>query len=76
MHLDGGDKVSIVTFIYPLGTFGVSSLGSFSSVGSSSKHSYPSLPLSLRARNIQEYFKKKRGSKRKFIKPQQEKARH
>ena len=32
--------------------------------------------LSLGARHIQEYFKKKRGRKRKFIEPQQEKARH
>ena len=47
MHLDGADKVNIVTFVYPRGTVSVSSLGSFSSVGSSSKPSHPSLPLSL-----------------------------
>ena len=46
------------------------------SVGSSSKLSHPSLPVSIVARHIQDYFKKKRGSKQKFIKPQQEKARH
>ena len=71
VHFDGGDKVNIVPFVYPRGTVSVSSLGSFSSVGSSSKPSHPSLPLSLGAHNIQEYFKRKRGRKRKFIKPQQ-----
>ena len=75
MDLDGGDEVNIVPFVYPRGTVSVSSLGSFLSVGSSYKHSHPSLPLSLGAHNIQEYFKRKRGRKRKFIKPQQEKAR-
>ena len=54
----------------------VSSLGYFSSVGSSSKPSRPSLHVYLVARHIQEYFKKKRGRKQKFIEPQQEKARH
>ena len=72
---DGGDEVNYVPFVYPRGTVSVSSLGSFSSVGSFSKSSHPSLPLSLGAHNIQEYFKRKRGRKRKFIKPQQEKAR-
>ena len=62
-------------FVYPCGTVSVSSLVSFLSVGSSSKPSHPSLPLSLGAPNIQEYFKMKRGRKRKFIKQQQEKAR-
>ena len=33
------------------------------------------MPLSLGAHNIQEYFKRKRGRKRKLVKPQQEKAR-
>ena len=75
MHLDGGNEVNIVPFVYPRGTVSVSSLGYFLSVGSSSKPSHPSLPLSLGAHHIQEYFKKKRGRKRKFIKPQQEKAR-
>ena len=69
MHLDGGDKVSIVPFVYPRGTVSVSSLGYFSSVGSSSKPSRPSFPLSLGAHHIQEYLKKKRGRKRKFIQP-------
>ena len=76
MHLGGGYEVSIVPFVYSRGTVSVSSLVYFSSVGSSSKPSRPSLPLSLRARHIQEYFNKNRGRKRKFIKPQQEKARH
>ena len=62
-------------FVYPRGTVSVSSLGSFLYVGSSYKPSHPSLPISLIARHIQEYFKKKR-RKRKFIKPYQEKARH
>ena len=51
-------------FIYPLGTVSVSSLGSFLSVGSSSKYSNPYLPLSLGARHIQEYSKKKRRRKK------------
>ena len=76
MHLDGGDEVSIVLFVYPCGMVSVSSLGSLSSVGSYFKPSHPSLPLSLGALHIQEYFKKKRGRKREFIKPQQEKAMH
>ena len=45
------------------------------SVGSSSKPSHPSLPLDLGVHRIQEYFNKKRGKKRKYIKPQEEKAR-
>ena len=48
----GGEEVSIVPGVYPRGTFSVSSLGSFSSVGSSSKPSHPSFPLSLGARHI------------------------
>ena len=76
VNLVGGDEVSIVPFVYPCGTVSISPLGSFSFFGSSYKPSYPSLPLSLRARHIQEYFKKKRGRKLKFIQPQQEKARN
>ena len=76
MDFDGGDEVNIVPFVYPRGTVSVSSLGSFLSVGSSSKPSNPSLHLSIGAHHIQEYLKKKRGRKRKFIKPQKEKARH
>ena len=71
VDFDGGDEVNYVPFVYPCGTVSVSSLGSFSSVGSSSKPSNPSLPLSLGVHNIQEYFKRKRGRKQKFIKPQQ-----
>ena len=76
VHFYGGDEVNIVPFVYPRGTVSVLSLGSFLYVGSSSKPSHTSLPLSLGARHIQEYFKKKRGRKLKFIKPHQEKARH
>ena len=74
VDFDGGDEVNYVTFVYPRGTVSVSSLGSFSSVGSSSKPSHPSLPLSLRAHNILEYSRRKRGRKRTFIKPEQENA--
>ena len=73
---DGGEDFSIVNFVYPCGMVSVSSLGSFSSVCSSSKNAHPSLPLSLGSRHIKEYLKNKRGRKRKFIKPQQEKARY
>ena len=67
MNFNGGDEVNYVPFVYPRGTVSVSSLGSFSSVGSSSKPSHPSLPLSLGAHNIQEYFKKKRGRKQNSL---------
>ena len=76
VHLDGGDEFSILSFVYPRGTFIVSSLGYFSSVGSSSKPSNPYLPVYVGAYHIQEYFNIKRGRKRKLIKPQQEKSRH
>ena len=60
---DGGDEFSIVPFVYPCGMVSVSSLGYFSSVGSSSTPSHLSLPVIIRAHHIQEYFKKKRGGK-------------
>ena len=44
---DGGDEINIVTFVYPCGTVSVSSIGSFLSVGFSSKPYQPSLTLSL-----------------------------
>ena len=69
---NGGEYVSITPVVYPR----VSSLGYFPSVGSSSKPSHSSLTVSVGARHIQDYFKKNRGRKRKFIKTQQEKARH
>ena len=72
----GGEDFSIVPVVYPRGTVIVSSLGSFLSIGSSSKPSNTHLPVSVGARHIQYYFKKKMGRKRKCIKPQQEKARH
>ena len=50
---DGGEEVSIVPVVYPRGTVSVSSLGYFLSVGSSSKPSHPSLPVSLGSRHIQ-----------------------
>ena len=71
-----GDEVSIVPVVYPRGTGSVSSLGYFSSFGSSYKPSHPSLPLSLGVHHIQEYVKKNSGRKRKYIKPQEKKARH
>ena len=52
----GCEDVSIVPVLYPRGMISVSSLGSFSSFGSSSKTSNPSLPVSLGARHIQYYF--------------------
>ena len=75
MDFDGGEEVNYMPFVYPRGTVSVSSIVYFSSVGFSSKPSHPYLPLSLGAHNIQEYFKRKRGRKRKFIKPQQDKVR-
>ena len=71
-----GDEVSIMPVVYPYGAVSVSSLGYFSSVGSSSKPSHTSLPLSIRVHHIQEYFQKKIWRKRKYINPQEEKSRH
>ena len=73
---DGCDEVSIVPFVNPCGAVSVSSLGYFLYVGSSSKPSHPSLPVSVGALHIQDSFKKKRWRKRKYIKPHQEKVRH
>ena len=73
---DGGEYVSIVPVVYPHGVVSVSSLGYFSSVGSSSISYLPSLPDSLGGRHTQEYFNNKRGGKRRFVKPHKEKARH
>ena len=67
----GGEYASIVPVVYPCGTVSVSSIGSFLSVGSSSKTSCPSFSVSIRALHIQEYFKNKMGMKRKLIKPPQ-----
>ena len=72
----GGDEVSAVPVVYPRGTVSISSLGYFTPVGSSSKPTHTSFPLSLVVHRIQEHFKKTRGRKRKYIKPQEEKARH
>ena len=72
---DGGEYVIILSIVYPRGTVSVSSLGSFSSVGSSYKPSHPYFPVSLGARHIQEYFSNNSGRKCKPIKPQHEKER-
>ena len=67
--LGGGvEDVSIVSVVYTRGTVSVSSLCYFLSVGSSSKPSHTFFTISLRARHIQDYLKKKRRRKRKFIK--------
>ena len=58
---DGGEDVSIVPVVYACGAVSISSLGSFSYVGSSSKPSYPYFPVSIVARHIQYYFNDKRG---------------
>ena len=65
MDFNGGDKVNYVTFVYPRGTVSVSSLGSFSSVGSSSKPSHPSLPLS-RSTQHSRVFQEEEGEKTKI----------
>ena len=65
MLVGGGDEVSVMPVVYPSGAVSVSSLGYFSSVGSSSKPSHPSVPLSFGVHCIQDYFKKKRGRKKK-----------
>ena len=61
--MDGVDEFSIVPLVYPHGTVSVSSLGYFSSVGSSSKPPHPSLPVSVGSRHIKEYFKNNRERK-------------
>ena len=67
MDFDGGDEVNYVTFVYPHGTVIVSSLGSFSPVGSSSKPSHPSLPLSLsRSTQHSRVFQEEEGEKTKI----------
>ena len=71
----GGDEFSILLGAYPHGTVIVSSLVYFSSAGSSSKAPKSPLPISLRARHIEDYFKENSGRKRKFIYTQEEKAR-
>ena len=70
MHLDGGEEVNILPFVYPRGTVSVSSLGSFLSVGSSSKPSHPSLHISQSTPHSK-VFQKEEGEEKKLIKPQQ-----
>ena len=54
----GCDEVSIMPVVCPHGAVSVSSLSSFSSIGSSYKPSFPSLHLYIVERHIGEYFKK------------------
>ena len=61
-----GDEVSVMSVVCTRGTFSVSYLGYFSSVGSSYKPSYPFLTLFFVVHHIQEHFKKKRGRKKKI----------
>ena len=61
------EEVSILPVVYPFGTVSVSSLGSFSSVGSSSKTSHPSVHLSIRSCHIQDYSKKKKGREKNSL---------
>ena len=49
----GGDKVGVMPVVYHCGTVSVSSLGSFSSVGSSYKPSRHYLPISIGVHHIQ-----------------------
>ena len=64
----GDDEASILPVVYPCGSVGISSLGSFLSVGSSSKPSHYSFPLSIGVRHIQEYSNKKKvKTKNSFI---------
>ena len=63
----GVDKVSIISVVSLRGPFGILSLGSFLSVGSSSKPSHSSLPSSLGARHINKFFKKRKGSKKNLL---------
>ena len=65
VDLYGGDKVNYVPSVYPRGTVIVSSLGSFSSVGSSYKPSHPSLPLS-RSTQHSRVFQEEEGDKTKI----------
>ena len=65
----GVEDVSIVPVVYPRGMVSVSSLGYFSSTGSSSKPSHPTLPVSVVAHHIQDYLNNKRGGGRIFINP-------
>ena len=71
----GGEEFSVMPVVYPRGTVRVLSLSSFLYVVSSSNTSHPPLTLSHVLNHIQEYFKKNRGRRKKYIKPQEEKAR-
>ena len=70
-----GVEVSIVTGVYPRGTVSISSLGYFSSMGSSYKPSHPYFLLSLEECHVQE-FSRRRGGGIVFIKTQPEKAKN
>ena len=60
-----GDEVGFMPVVFPSGRVSVSSLGYFSSVGSSYKSSHTSPPISLRVHRNKYYFKKKRGRTQK-----------
>ena len=70
------DEFGIIHFVYLCGLVSVSSLGPCFYVNSSSKNSHSSLPISLGALHIQEYFKNKRARKIRFIKILRDKASH
>ena len=71
----GGDDYFIIMYVVsPCDSVSVSSLGYFSPVGSSSKPSRYSFPLSIGEFHTQEYFKNKRGSNQEFIKSHQDMA--
>ena len=57
----GGDDVGIMSVVSSCGSFSVSSLGYFLSVGYSYKPSHYYLPLSIGEHHIQEYLNKNRG---------------
>ena len=71
-----GDEVRIMSLVSPCGLVIISSLGYLLSFGSSFKPSNFFLTLYLRVLHIKDYFKNKRGEKKKFINPQRERVSH
>ena len=71
-----GEDNSIGPVSYHCGTVIVSSLVYFFVHFFFVTPSHPYLPVSLEEYPTQEYFKSKREWKQKFVKPQQEQARH
>ena len=72
----GENEFSIMSIVSTCGLVRVFLLGSFTSVGSSFKPSYYSLPIYPGALNIQDLLNNKTERKRRLINPQQDKARH